>query len=118
MPSISKSQGSHVSKTSTIAEQHRFINAIFPDGSSDTNVDSSTSAVLLYGGFDASEKEVEETMNSIFDRLWIGKGVGGLARYENDDYQRVSKDVTGNPGSYPHSGWQGGISREQDRCCS
>ena len=36
-------------------------------------------------------------MNSIFDRLWIGKGVGGLARYENDEYQRASRDATGNP---------------------
>ena len=60
-------------------------------------MDSSTSAVFLYGGFSASEKIVEETMNSVFDRLWIGRGVGGLARYENDEYQRVSKDVTGNP---------------------
>jgi GH15 family glucan-1,4-alpha-glucosidase len=78
-------------------ELQRFINAIYPDGSRDTKVDSSTSAAFIYGGFDASEKEVEETMSSIFDKLWIGKGVGGLARYENDDYQRVSKDVTGNP---------------------
>jgi oligosaccharide amylase len=78
-------------------ESHRFINAIFPDGSRDTNVDSSISAVFLYGGFQASDKVVEETMNSIFDRLWIGKGVGGLARYENDEYQRTSRDATGNP---------------------
>ena len=78
-------------------ESHRFINAIFPDGSRDTNVDSSTSAIFLYGGFEASDKVVEETMNSIFDRLWIGKGVGGLARYENDEYQRASRDATGNP---------------------
>ena len=40
---------------------------------------------------------VQETMNTIQARLWIGTGVGGLARYENDDYQRVSRDVTGNP---------------------
>jgi len=78
-------------------ESRRFINAIFPDESRDMNVDSSTSAIFLYGGFLASDKVVEETMNSIFDRLWIGKGVGGLARYENDEYQRASKDATGNP---------------------
>ena len=61
------------------------------------NVDSRTSAIFLYGGFQASGKEVTETMNTILDRLWIGKGVGGLARYENDEYQRASKDATGNP---------------------
>ena len=79
------------------SKSRRFINAIFPDGSRDMNVDSSTSAIFLYGGFLASDKVVEETMNSIFDRLWIGRGVGGLARYENDEYQRASKDATGNP---------------------
>ncbi len=78
-------------------ESHRFINAIFPDGSRDRRVDSSISAIFLYGGFEATDKAVEGTMNSIFDRLWIGKGVGGLARYENDEYQRASRDVTGNP---------------------
>jgi GH15 family glucan-1,4-alpha-glucosidase len=77
--------------------QSRFVKAIYLDGSRDLDVDSSTSAVFLYGGFGASEKIVEETMNSIFDRLWVGGSVGGLARYENDEYQRVSRDVTGNP---------------------
>jgi len=75
----------------------RFINAIFVDGSRDTNVDSSTSAAFLYGGFDPRHEAVELTMHSTFDKLWIGKGVGGLARYDNDDYQRVSKSVAGNP---------------------
>jgi GH15 family glucan-1,4-alpha-glucosidase len=36
-------------------------------------------------------------MNSIRDKLWIRTRVGGLARYENDEYQRVSREVTGNP---------------------
>ena len=36
-------------------------------------------------------------MDSIRDRLWIKTQVGGLARYENDEYQRVSRDVPGNP---------------------
>jgi len=78
-------------------ERRRFVKALYPDGSRDPSVDSSTSAIFLYGGFSASEKIVEETMNSILDRLWVGSGVGGLARYENDEYQRISKDVTGNP---------------------
>ena len=78
-------------------ESNRFIKAVYPDGSRDLAVDSSASAVFLYGGFDASGKAVEGTMNSIRDRLWIGTQVGGLARYENDEYQRVSRDVPGNP---------------------
>jgi GH15 family glucan-1,4-alpha-glucosidase len=78
-------------------ERHRFVRALNPDGSIDPRVDSSTSGVFMYGGFQASEKIVEETMNSIFDKLWIGHGVGGLARYENDEYQRISRDLMGNP---------------------
>lgn len=77
-------------------ERRRFVKALYLDGSRDPSVDSSTSAVFLYGGLSASEKIVEETMNSIFERLWVASGVGGLARYENDEYQRKSKDATGN----------------------
>jgi GH15 family glucan-1,4-alpha-glucosidase len=40
---------------------------------------------------------VEGTMNSIQERLLIRTTVGGLARYENDEYQRVSREVIGNP---------------------
>ena len=36
-------------------------------------------------------------MRSIRERLWIRTEVGGLARYENDDYQRISREVPGNP---------------------
>jgi GH15 family glucan-1,4-alpha-glucosidase len=36
-------------------------------------------------------------MKSIEEKLWINNTVGGIARYENDDYFRVSKDVQGNP---------------------
>ena len=78
-------------------EHRRFVKALYLDGSPDLSVDSSTSAVFLYGGFSASEKNVEETMNAIFDRLWVGSSVGGVARFENDGYQRISQEVTGNP---------------------
>jgi len=78
-------------------DRRRFVKAIYMDGSRDTTVDSSASAVFLYGGFGPREVVVENTMNSIFDKLWIGKGIGGLARYEDDEYQRVSRSVTGNP---------------------
>jgi GH15 family glucan-1,4-alpha-glucosidase len=76
---------------------NRFIKAVYADGSHDPSIDSSVSAIFLYGGFDASEKSVLGTMNSIRDRLWVNTQVGGLARYENDEYQRVSSDVPGNP---------------------
>jgi len=78
-------------------ERQRFIKAVYLDGSRDLAVDSSVAAIFLYGGFDATERAVEGTMKSIIDKLWINTRVGGLARYENDEYQRASQDVTGNP---------------------
>jgi GH15 family glucan-1,4-alpha-glucosidase len=36
-------------------------------------------------------------MNSVFDKLWLKTNIGGIARYENDDYYRVSKELPGNP---------------------
>lgn len=75
----------------------RFIKAVYPDGSRDKALDSSIAAVFLYGGFNPSDAMVERTMNAIKDRLWIKTKVGGLARYENDLYQRVSEEVPGNP---------------------
>lgn len=78
-------------------QKRRFIRAIYPDGSRDMTVDSSISGVFLYGAFNATDRVVVETMGSIKDRLWAGNGVGGIARYENDPYQRISGDVRGNP---------------------
>jgi glucoamylase len=75
----------------------RFIKAIYPDGNRDLVVDSSLAFTFLCDTLDAESKEVTETMNAIRDRLWVDPGIGGLARYENDEYHRVSKDVQGNP---------------------
>src|SRR5205814_5492576 len=49
--------------------------------------------------FAAEGAMVEGTIRAIRDRLWIPTEVGGVARYENDAYQRAAdaKTVTGNP---------------------
>ncbi len=75
----------------------RFIKAILPDGSIDTTIDSSLAFTFLYGMFDIKDAEVKKTMKTIMDNLWVDTEVGGLARYENDEYHRVSKDTPGNP---------------------
>jgi GH15 family glucan-1,4-alpha-glucosidase len=36
-------------------------------------------------------------MNAIINKLWNKTDVGGIARYENDEYHRTSKEVPGNP---------------------
>jgi len=36
-------------------------------------------------------------MARLREKLWIWTSVGGMARYENDPYQRVSEELPGNP---------------------
>jgi GH15 family glucan-1,4-alpha-glucosidase len=36
-------------------------------------------------------------MNAVIDKLLIKSDIGGLARYENDDYHRISQETPGNP---------------------
>ena len=78
-------------------DKQRFVRGLYPDGSPDPTVDSSICGIFLFGVLPASDERVENTMKAIVDHLWIGKGVGGLARYENDDYLRISWEVPGNP---------------------
>jgi GH15 family glucan-1,4-alpha-glucosidase len=75
----------------------RFIKAIYPDGSRDPCVDSSLAFVFAYGPFSASDEVVVNTMGAVAEQLWVRTDFGGLARYENDDYRRTSKDFPGNP---------------------
>ncbi len=75
----------------------RFIKAIYPDGSRDATLDASMAAIFMYGPFAAGDGRVEGTMKAIASGLWASKAVGGLARYERDNYQRVSPDGPGNP---------------------
>ena len=75
----------------------RFKKAIYADNSNDLTVDSSLSFAFTQGAFEADSEEVRNSMNAIVDKLWIKSDVGGVARYENDDYHRISLDTPGNP---------------------
>ncbi len=66
----------------------------------DPTLDASLAGLFLFRMFDALDPRVVATMQAVKERLWVQTGIGGLARYEKDDYQRVSEDVThvtGNP---------------------
>jgi GH15 family glucan-1,4-alpha-glucosidase len=78
-------------------DKRRFARALYEDGSLDMTVDSSLSSVFLFGVFGASEVVVEGTMNAVAEKLWAGTDIGGIARYENDEYFRASREVPGNP---------------------
>lgn len=66
----------------------------------DPTVDASTFGVFYLGAFPATSALAEGTMKAIRSRLWVNTETGGIARYENDDYHRISEEterVPGNP---------------------
>ena len=66
----------------------------------DTTVDASAFAAFHLGAFQATSAMVEGTMQAIRERLVVRTEVGGVARYENDAYHRISGEqerVPGNP---------------------
>lgn len=75
----------------------RFIKAIYPDGSRDLTRDSSLSYIFTCGPFEAGDEVAATTMMALASKLWVKTPVGGMARYENDEYYRVSKTTQGNP---------------------
>ncbi len=64
----------------------------------DKTVDSSILAAGLLGLVEPSDPMFESTVKVVRDKLWVSR-VGGLARYENDYYQRITGDYTGIPGN-------------------
>ena len=66
----------------------------------DRTIDASSFATFYLGVFPAESAMVEGTMRAIRDKLWIQTEVGGVARYENDAYQRpadIGNNISGNP---------------------
>jgi GH15 family glucan-1,4-alpha-glucosidase len=75
----------------------RFIKGIYPDGEKDVTIDSSVSTIFAYEVLDAKDVRVKSTMETLTRNLWVKTNVGGFARYQNDNYRRVSPDTPGNP---------------------
>jgi GH15 family glucan-1,4-alpha-glucosidase len=78
----------------------RMIN-VLPDGTiqPDMTIDSGISGLYQFGMFDANSDEMRRTMDAVEGRLTIKTPVGGVARYENDYYHQVSKDIQNVPGN-------------------
>jgi len=76
---------------------NRFIKGILPNGERDLTLDSSVSTVSTYQVLDAQDSRVKNTMDALVRGLWVKTDVGGLARYQNDQFRRVSTDTPGNP---------------------
>lgn len=65
----------------------------------DDVIDSSLYAIFKFHLFEADDPRVESTMRAVEEKLWIKTQVGGLARYENDYYHRISNDISAVPGN-------------------
>lgn len=62
-------------------------------------IDASMHAIWMMGVLPADDPRVVKTNEAIFNTLSVKTEVGGLARFESDDYQRVAGDYTGIPGN-------------------
>lgn len=65
----------------------------------DMTVDAAMYAIFAFGGLAPNDPKVKATMQAIQDRLWIKTDVGGVARYEDDYYHQVTKDIAKVPGN-------------------
>ncbi len=65
----------------------------------DEVLDASVYAVFKFHMFDADDPRVVSTMKAVEEKLWVKSRVGGVARYENDYYHRISNDIASVPGN-------------------
>ncbi len=63
---------------------------------SDATIDASLFGTFYLGAFAANDEMVTGTMKAIEKNLWIQNKIGGVARFNNDGYMRISEQVTGN----------------------
>src|SRR5688572_2228204 len=65
----------------------------------DDVIDASLYAIYKFHLFEADDERVVATMRQVEEKLWVKTRVGGVARYENDYYHRVSNDIAAVPGN-------------------
>ena len=65
----------------------------------DETLDASIFAIYKFHLFEADDPRVVATMDAIEKELWVKTPVGGVARYTNDYYHRISDDIENVPGN-------------------
>jgi GH15 family glucan-1,4-alpha-glucosidase len=65
----------------------------------DTTIDSSIAGLWLFDMFSADDPKIVSTMEQIVERLTVKTEIGGIARYEDDYYFQVSKEIADVPGN-------------------
>jgi oligosaccharide amylase len=86
-----------------LEDQARFARGLLLEGDAlvlDPTVDASAFALFHFGVFPPSSAMVEGMMQAVREKLWVRTPIGGIARYENDEYHRIydaEQRVPGNP---------------------
>lgn len=82
----------------------RFLRGIYPEAKGelipDLTLDASLYGIWAFDAFPPDDWRVRQTMETVEKGLWVKTEVGGVARYFNDYYHRISDDqenVPGNP---------------------
>ncbi|MBI4318757.1 MAG: glycoside hydrolase family 15 protein [Chloroflexi bacterium] len=65
----------------------------------DKTLDASIAGIFEFGLLPPDDPLIQSTMEAIERRLWCKTTVGGIARYEDDYYHQVSRDVERVPGN-------------------
>ncbi len=63
----------------------------------DNNCDASLWGLFAFGLYDVDDKRIVATMKKLREKLWVKTDVGGMARYEDDYYHKISEKLPGNP---------------------
>ena len=81
-------------------EKGRFLRALNSNDDenfeADENIDGSLFGLFYFGAFDTDDELVKNTMEAIEKNLWVDGDIGGIARFNDDGYMRVSDEFTGN----------------------
>ncbi len=84
-------------------DRGRFVRtiAVLPDGMivKDATIDISLAGIFVFGMLPPDDQRVVSTMKAIEERLTVRTPVGGIARYENDNYFQCSQDIASVPGN-------------------
>ncbi|HZR82253.1 MAG TPA: glycoside hydrolase family 15 protein [Candidatus Binatia bacterium] len=82
-------------------ELGRFARAVTPKPGGQVDVDPTIDVALYglwaFGGYPADDPRIVATMKAVEEGLAVRTPIGGIARYQNDYYHRVTDQVPGNP---------------------
>ncbi len=72
-----------------------------PDGAvqKDRTLDSSITGVFIFGMLPPDDPKMQRAMQKLESALWVKTDVGGMARYQDDYYHQVTKDIGQVPGN-------------------